>query len=177
MVYFSSLDLHPVMSPSEWVFLEGEESWATFTNAQVLDNICLDRSLLPWKLYRWLAFSPEADTPLSRFFLAPSCAIQLPRQCRETKAMCPFLHTCEVCFLWRLYYVWETSDLVKIVFFINKLRKTCKQSLVLSVSLPGSSRKCFALPNNAVFQKCHLSSAVILTFLTRLARTMNSEAG
>lgn len=73
--------------------------------------------------------------------------------------------------------MWETSDLVKNVFFINKLHKTCKQSLVLSVSLPGSSRKCFALPNSAVFQKCHLSSAVILTFLTRLARTMNSEAG
>lgn len=48
---------------------------------------------------------------------------------------------------------------------------------MFSVSFPGCNRNCFAFPNNTVFQKCPLSSAVLLTFLTRLARTVNSEAG
>lgn len=60
----------------------GIMGYCPFTNAQVLNNICLKSSLLPWKLYWWLAFSPEADIPLSRFFLAPSCAIQLHKLCR-----------------------------------------------------------------------------------------------
>lgn len=54
-------------------------AYFSFRNAQVLNNICLKRSLLPWKLYWWLAFSSEADIPLSRFCLAASCAIQLPK--------------------------------------------------------------------------------------------------